>query len=30
VALALCAMVIYIIGAVRTIRKRKAEDGGQA
>ena len=30
VALALCAMVIYSIGAVRTIRKRKAEDGGQA
>ena len=30
VALALCAMVIYIIGSVRTIRKRKAEGGEQA
>ena len=29
VALALCAMVIYIIGSVRTIRKRKAEGGEQ-
>ena len=30
VALALCAMVIYIIGSVRTIRKRNAEGGEQA
>ena len=30
VALALCAMVIYIIGSVRTIRNRKAEGGEQA
>ena len=30
VALSLCAMVIYIIGSVRTIRKRKAEGGEQA
>ena len=30
VALALCAMVIYTIGSVRTIRKRKAEGGEQA
>ena len=30
VALALCAMIIYIVGAFRTIRKQdKAEDGGQ-
>ena len=30
VALALCAMVVYIIESVRTIRKqKKAEDGGQ-
>ena len=30
VALALCAMVIYIIGSVRTIRKRTAEGGEKA
>ena len=30
VALALCAMVIYIIGSVRTIRKRNAEGGEKA
>ena len=30
VALALCAMVVYIIGAVKTIRKqRETKDGGQ-
>ena len=30
VALALCAMVVYIIGAVKTIRKQREEkDGGQ-
>ena len=30
VALALCAMVIYIFGSVRTIRKRTAEGGEKA
>ena len=29
VGLALCAMIVYIVGSVRTIRKQRKKDGGQ-